>query len=257
MSRLPFLFLGLLASALTAAILLQLEPSEEAGNLPEAAPRRAPVQAPAPAAGQPGRTAEWVATILARPLLSPDRRPAAPGTAAARPADTALPRLTGTLVTPAGRSAIFAGGSAPLVVREGGQVGAFTVRRIEPGQVTLQGPEGLRTLGPRFDPNRPAAAGTGAPAGTAAPAQSQLPRPPGPAAGTVPAGAGALPPLPTPGGPPLPAPGGPGLPDAPSPEDPGAAEGAVPFEQNATPSGSDILRNANRQSDSAGPGGVR
>jgi hypothetical protein len=108
-----------------------------------------------------------VATILTRPLLSPDRRPPRGAVAAVpgeRPAD-ALPRLSGVLVGPFGRSAIFAtDGARPIVVGEGGRVDAWTVRRIEVEGVEVAGPGGVRTVHPSFppsggEPNRPAAPG--------------------------------------------------------------------------------------------------
>jgi len=255
MTRLPFLLLGLLAAALSGVILLGLDPGVDEAGLPQPAPRRA---APSAAGGAAAGAAEtpsgqldgWVSTVLARPLLSPDRRPAPPGDAAAPAAGAALPRLTGTLVTPSGRSAIFAGGAAPLVLQEGGRVGAFTVMRIEAGQVMLAGPDGVRVLGPRFDPERraaPPAEGAAAPPAPLPP-PSQAPGA-GPAAGRPPAG---LPPIPGGAAPP---PGAPAI--VPSPGEGGAAEGAAPFEQNAAPSGADILRNADRNSQSTAPGGTR
>ncbi|MFC7739135.1 hypothetical protein ACFQX4_25935 [Roseomonas sp. GCM10028921] len=256
MSRLPFLLLGLLASALSAGILLQFDPAGETdADLPQAAPRRAPpATSPVQAAGVPGRAAEWAATVLARPLFSPDRRPPAPSGAVSA-AGAVLPRLAGTLVTPEGRSAIFAGGPTPLVVQEGGLVGDFTVMRIEPGQVTLTGPEGAQTVIPRFDLNRPAA-----PAAARLPSQATGAQAAGQAAGQrsrpgpAPSGLdapGALPPVP---GPPIP-----GSPPAAGSflSALGAAEEAVPFEQNATPSGLDILRNMNRNAETAAFGAGR
>lgn len=105
----------------------------------------APVAAPAVAA--PG-TAPYAAMLLARPLFSPSRRPAGDGGSAM----AGLPRLTGVLVSDSGRVAVFAGeGSGRgAAVREGGTLGAFTVRGIAPGEVTVEGPDGVRTLRPGF-----------------------------------------------------------------------------------------------------------
>ncbi len=62
-----------------------------------------------------------------------------------------LPRLTGTLVGPSERSAIFAAaGRDPIVVHEGGRIDAYTVTSIEAGQVRLRGPDGMRILHPTF-----------------------------------------------------------------------------------------------------------
>lgn len=66
--------------------------------------------------------------------------------------------MAGVVITASGRRAIFAAknGVKPLVVGEGGQVGAFTVQSIRAGQVTVLGPEGERVLKPAFDPDPPA-----------------------------------------------------------------------------------------------------
>jgi len=97
-------------------------------------------------------SSEWVATILARPPLSPDRRPPSEVQATAGSATPeGLPRLSGVLVGPFGRSAIFAAeGHKPVVVPEGGRIGGWTVRSIEGGTVEVTGPGGARTLHPSF-----------------------------------------------------------------------------------------------------------
>lgn len=167
---------------------------------------------PIPAAGLPSvpagrlappdssQVARWAATILARPLFNPGRRPPTAAQAAAPGTVTpGLPRVAGIVVTPAGRRAIFAErGAKPLVLGEGGQVAGFTVQSIQAGQVTVRGPEGVRVLSPTFDPAAPAQA---APPATASPPPGlsipglpgfQLPpRPPG--VGGIP-GLGAPPP---------------------------------------------------------------
>jgi hypothetical protein len=122
--------------------------------------------APDPA---PDHTSEWIATILARPVFSPDRRPPAEiaSTPGMRIADE-LPRLSGVLVGPFGRSAIFAvDGRKPLVVDVGGHIDAWTVRTIDADTVQLSGPRGARTLHPSF---------ASSPAGAADPAGATMPR---------------------------------------------------------------------------------
>ena len=95
------------------------------------------------------RSGEWEATILGRPLFSPDRRPSATATAMA--GHPGLPRLTGIMVGPFGRSAIFAAdGAKPIVVPEGARVAEYTVKVIEPTQVRLSGPNGNLVLYPSF-----------------------------------------------------------------------------------------------------------
>ena len=105
-----------------------------------------------------------LAAILARPLFAPDRRPAAAGPAARE----TLPRLTGIIVDRQRRTAVFeaADGGRPLVLAEDGRIAGFVVRRIEPGEVMLDGPGGPRTLRPTFDPAPPRpAASPGTPPG--------------------------------------------------------------------------------------------
>lgn len=93
----------------------------------------------------------WVATVLGRPLFSPDRRPAAQEDAAAT-GMPGLPRLTGIMVGPFGRRAIFdRSGGKPIVVDEGGRIDAYTVASIGVAQVQLRGPNGLHRLQPTFD----------------------------------------------------------------------------------------------------------
>lgn len=91
---------------------------------------------------------DWTKTVLARPLFSPSRRPAA--TVAAGPQQ---PRLAGIVMGPSGRRAIFAGeGDARGIVAEvGQQAGAWQIRAINETTVQVIGPEGLRTLTPSRD----------------------------------------------------------------------------------------------------------
>jgi hypothetical protein len=106
----------------------------------------------------PDHTNDWVTTILARPLFSPDRRPPAEASTGSGERLLGLPRLSGVLVGPFGRSAIFASdGGKALVVGEGGRVADWTVRVIEAGSVDVIGPDGARTLRPSFE-NMPQAA---------------------------------------------------------------------------------------------------
>ncbi len=117
---------------------------------PIASPRRAAAVA-APEAVVPDHTNEWVASILARPLFSPDRRPPADGSVVAGAELASLPRLSGVLVGPFGRSAIFApDGGKPLIVVEGGRVAAWTVQAIRANAVEVVGPDGKRMLQPSF-----------------------------------------------------------------------------------------------------------
>jgi len=112
----------------------------------------APLPYQAPAAVDP-RIADWVAVAAARPLFSRDRRPA--GEAVAKSADTNASgplRLTGIIVTPFGRSAIFsvAGSAKPVVLEEGLKLGDMTVREIAVDHVVIDGPHGAETMVPSF-----------------------------------------------------------------------------------------------------------
>ncbi len=154
------------------------------------------------ASPDPNQVARWAATVLARPLFSPGRRPPA---AAAAPGAVApsLPRVAGIMVTPAGRRAIFAEkGAKPLVLGEGGQVGGFTVQSIRAGQVTVRGPEGVRVLSPTFDPDAPAPASAAAKAAPS-PLGLSIPGLPGFQLQARPPGLGGIPGL---AAPPLPSP---------------------------------------------------
>jgi hypothetical protein len=213
MSRGAFAGLGLCAAALAGVIALEMsliEGDQTTNTVAAAAVARwrpAPVVPTPPA---PDRSREWASTALERPLFAADRRPLAeqrPAAAGGREP----PRLTGVLVGPAGRTAIFAGaaeGAKPVVVREGDSLGTFEVKTILAGQVTLVGPEGERVLRPSFDPRGGGAApippnGPGpGPAPARQPAQAQ-PTTAGTAAGAgrgigtgfVPAGTPSAPPV--------------------------------------------------------------
>ena len=95
-----------------------------------------------------------VAAVLARPLFTPGRRPETPEAASplAAPGRPELPRLTGILVTPAGRRAIFVAleGGHATVVTEGSAVGPWRVEAIRSAEVQLAGPDGRRTVRPSY-----------------------------------------------------------------------------------------------------------
>jgi hypothetical protein len=142
-----------LAVGLAAVLAAELAPHPTDAPPPPAPPPPVPaIRQEAAKDDDGGSVAAWVDTILARPLLSPGRRPAAE---AAGPADAAaagqeLPRLTGIVVTPAGRRAIFAaaGTGRPIVVSEGGSIAGYVVRSIAPAEVTLSKAEGDRVIRP-------------------------------------------------------------------------------------------------------------
>ncbi len=103
------------------------------------------------AAAAPDRSEQWAATVLARPLFSPQRRPPPPAGVVAQAA-TALPRLTGILVGPDGARAIFApDGGKPIVLGPGGRLDGGVIRAIGVGGVVLARAGGEQVLHPRFD----------------------------------------------------------------------------------------------------------
>jgi len=101
---------------------------------------------PAAAEAAPDLAAS-VDRILARPLFTPGRRPAADPTL---PIGRELPRLTGIVITPAGRRAIFAatGTGRSIVVTEGDSIGGYVVRTIAPARVVVSRAEGDRVIHP-------------------------------------------------------------------------------------------------------------
>jgi hypothetical protein len=150
-----------------------------------ATPSRAEPRLPPARPELGGEYASMVATILARPLFSATRRPAARGDQPA--ADTAFAdtRLAGIVTEPGRRFAIFAPtGAKPLVVVEGDTVSGWRVDSITPGEVSLSGPGGTKTLQPKIDPNlapppQPIAAAAPPPVPQFNPALMQAPGRPG------------------------------------------------------------------------------
>jgi hypothetical protein len=104
----------------------------------------------------------WKADILARPLIYPGRRAPAPAPAIAdRNAQSdPPPRLTGVIVGPAARHALFTTGpgAKPVIVDEGGRIGPYTVRSILSNQVLVDGPGGIQSLQPTYEGAEPSAA---------------------------------------------------------------------------------------------------
>jgi hypothetical protein len=145
--------IGLAAAACLPAVTLAWELGAFSTAEHIILPHPRPVAA-APPAALPDHTDEWVAAILSRPLFSPDRRPPSEASAVAASSQMpeGLPRLAGVIISPFGRSAIFANeGGKPVVVTEGGRVNAWIVRAIDIGTVQVSGPEGARELHPSFE----------------------------------------------------------------------------------------------------------
>ncbi len=113
-------------------------------------------------------TEEWASAILARPLFSISRRP--PKVAAGRSAALdGMPRLSGIMIAPGIRKAIFApeGGGKPVVLGEGASLADTAIRTIAPGEVILASGQVLR---PMYDKNRVPGQSVYTPAGLPAPA---------------------------------------------------------------------------------------
>lgn len=147
-ARPVFLGLAVLASLLAAVIAVEIENvgapvRTETATVP--IPEKPKAQTHAAASQAPNeRTENWLTTSLARPLFSTDRRP----TDVQSGTTPALPRLAGIVIGPFGESAIFAAsdGGKPTVLTVGKTLGEYTVEKIEPGVVTVSGPEGLHQV---------------------------------------------------------------------------------------------------------------
>jgi hypothetical protein len=97
-------------------------------------------------------TEDWADTILKRPLFTVGRRP--PKTAHGKPlfSTNGMPRLSGIMITKAGRRAIFApDGGKTLVLAEGATLEDGTIRSISADRVIISGPKGDITLQPTYD----------------------------------------------------------------------------------------------------------
>jgi hypothetical protein len=135
------------------------------------------------------RIDEVVATALARPLFSSTRRPPQSASLeASTDTDLADTRLTGIVTDPDHRIAIFVvtGGDKPLRLAEGESISGWRIESITAREVSLNGPNGAKTLQPKFDPNLvppPAQPSTGnaggrVPTPAAIAAAARLPVPP-------------------------------------------------------------------------------
>ena len=144
------------ALLLVAIIAAEVSPGSP-GNAKQASPVNAHAtadQSPAQAsddAARPGATSAWAATALSRPLFVPGRRPHQ-AKAAGSESGPGLPRLSGVLVSPSERVAIFAADAShqSLVIRVGSSIGGYQVQSIEAGQVVLRDDGGPRILRPTF-----------------------------------------------------------------------------------------------------------
>lgn len=149
---------GMLGAAMLALVgLVAAELGFARDGIKEAAPAVMFPSIPSTARPSPayaGDNDAWTLTALARPLLNPGRRPhSAPASSATLPASP--PRLAGTVVSPAGKRAIFAASGKPAIAEEGDHIGAWTVQAISAGTVTLLGPGGTQELRVSFEQSVP------------------------------------------------------------------------------------------------------
>jgi hypothetical protein len=154
--------LGIIACLLLVTIGIEiLVPSDAEPELASPGSGATPDAAAAPSGqgASAAQSAQWVATILARPLFAvsrkPDSAPAGPGPVVADEAANDLPRLSGIFVDRGSWHAMFqpTGDVPPLVVGQGEKVSGWQVDKIELTSVTLSGPKGQTTVEPKFDEN--------------------------------------------------------------------------------------------------------
>jgi hypothetical protein len=85
-------------------------------------------------------TDDWSDTVLERPLFTVGRKPPKPPALGRQASGAGLPRLSGIMITPFGRRAIFMPeGAKVLVLSEGATVGDHTISRIATDRVYLSG----------------------------------------------------------------------------------------------------------------------
>jgi hypothetical protein len=137
--------LSLLAAVLLATVALEVRQTLTAEALAGAPSATLSGNLDDAAAGLPqNNLAESrLGIILARPLFAPSRRLPAEATAAG----DGPPRLTGVIIGPDLRSAIFApANGTPFAVSEGGRTGAYEILSIGPDGVVISGPDGERRV---------------------------------------------------------------------------------------------------------------
>jgi hypothetical protein len=144
--------LWLLAATLSlvlAAELAQAPVREPPAANALTAPRPAPLsrRGIVPADLRSRQLADDAKKILARPLFAPSRRSAAAAPAVA----AAPPRLTGVIIAPDARLALFASTEGKVTaVASGHSIAGYVVRSISLNKVVVSGPTGERELRTSF-----------------------------------------------------------------------------------------------------------
>ncbi|MGH7079575.1 MAG: hypothetical protein ACREFU_15950 [Acetobacteraceae bacterium] len=156
MSRIALGSLAALGAGLIAVLAVGTAPDGRAPQKPVTAGAEfaGPSRAVAPGTGigdatENGTENATVASILARPLFNRSRR-----SEGGKAPVAGVLRLTGVVVGPAGREAIFepVGGGKPLVVFEGERVNGAVVRVIAPGAVLMIDGRGAHLISPAYGP---------------------------------------------------------------------------------------------------------
>jgi hypothetical protein len=137
------------SAALILVLIMEWLP---AGVAPPVPPAKVPHLAPADQTAASKDTADWADAIDQRPLFTVGRRPPKLGHGPSSATGTSLPRLSGIMITPSGRRAIFMpDGGKPLTLAEGASLDDNTIRQIKPDRVVLTGPKGTTELRLSFD----------------------------------------------------------------------------------------------------------
>ena len=152
MSRLAIWVLAALTVALCGVIARESTPDTVSGVVP-LAPSPIPQPPVTPNATSVGHMQAWVDAILARPVFEPARRPP-PVAAGPGSASPGFPRLTGIVILPQCREAIFAvpGIARPVVVMAGSRLDGALIQTIDAGQVVIVDAAGPRVVHPAFAP---------------------------------------------------------------------------------------------------------
>lgn len=152
--REPVLLAAVIAFGAAAAVALSSTERAFADAVPDSLPRVGAGSSLPTIDEQPAMSAELLARTVDHDLFHPERR--RPATPFRLPAERAAPpvasllapasqlRLLGTVVTSGQDAFIMAqlGVETPRVVRVGGALGGFTLRRIEPGRAIFATPNG-------------------------------------------------------------------------------------------------------------------
>ncbi len=179
MLRLAFMTMGGLALVLGCIVVGEAWWAHAGGGSALVASRPTPLRLARAVPAGPGRANAWVAAVLARPLFNPSRRPA-PAAAVAGSDGAALPRLTGIMVSPEGRLAIFAPATGkPITVQPGERIGGFTIRGIARDHVSVLGPDGVETVRIAYSDAQGTSVSAAAPSPRATPAAPADMVPPG------------------------------------------------------------------------------